>query len=57
MNVVENRRAYARQIEIGEGVGGRFEVLSGIKEGEQVVVRGNERLKDGKRVRIDGVSN
>jgi len=55
--VVENRRAYARQIEIGEGVGGRFEVLSGLKEGEQVVVRGNERLKDGKRVRIDGVSN
>ncbi|MEE8222928.1 MAG: efflux RND transporter periplasmic adaptor subunit [Alphaproteobacteria bacterium] len=55
--VVEDRRAYARQIEIGDGIGGRFEVLSGLKEGEQVVVRGNERLKDGKRVRVDGASN
>ncbi len=55
--VIEKRRAYARQIEIGEGVGGRFEVLSGLKEGEQVVVRGNERLKDGKRIRINGASN
>jgi len=55
--VIRDRRAYARQIKIGEGVGGRFEVLSGLKEGEQVVIRGNERLRDGKRVRINEVSN
>ena len=55
--VVENRRAYARQIKIGDGIGGRFEVLRGLKEGELVVTRGNERLKDGKRVRVDGISN
>lgn len=55
--VIRNRRAYARQIEIGDGIGGRFVVLSGLKEGEQVVVLGNERLKDGKRVRISGVSD
>jgi RND family efflux transporter MFP subunit len=55
--VIRDGRAYARQVKIGEGVGGRFEVLSGLKEGEQVVIRGNERLKDGKRVRINGVSN
>jgi RND family efflux transporter MFP subunit len=55
--VIRDRRAYARQVRIGEGVGGRFEVLSGLKEGEQVVIRGNERLKDGRRVRTNGVSN
>jgi len=55
--VIEDERAQARQIKIGEGVGGRFEVLSGIKEGDLVVIRGNETLKDGRRVRIDGVTN
>lgn len=55
--VVEDRRAHARQVRIGEGVGGRFVVLAGLKEGDLVVIRGNERLKDRRRVRIDGVSN
>ncbi len=55
--VVEEDRVRARQITIGEGVGGRFEVLSGLKEGDLVVIRGNERLKDGRRVRINGVTN
>lgn len=55
--VVDDGRARARQISIGEGIGGRFEVLSGVKEGDMVVIRGNERLKDGRRVRIDGVTN
>jgi RND family efflux transporter MFP subunit len=55
--VIENRRAHARQIEIGDGVGGRFEVKSGLKEGELVVTRGNERLRDGKRVRVNGATN
>ena len=55
--VVEDGRAHARQVAIGEGVGNRFEVISGLKEGDRVVIRGNERLKDRRRVRIDGVSN
>lgn len=55
--VVDDGRAKARQIGIGEGVGGRFEVLSGLKEGDMVVVRGNERLKDGRRVRVNGAIN
>jgi multidrug efflux pump subunit AcrA (membrane-fusion protein) len=50
--VVEDGRAYARKVTIGEGVGNRFEILSGLKEGDVVVTRGNERLKDGKRVKI-----
>lgn len=55
--VVEEGRARARKISIGEGVGGRFEVLSGLKEGDMVVIRGNERLKDGRRVRVAGAPN
>jgi RND family efflux transporter MFP subunit len=54
--VVEKRRARARKVHLGEAVGGRFEVLSGLEAGEMVVVRGNERLRDGKRVRIDGAA-
>ncbi len=54
--VVEKGRARASKVHLGEGVGGRFEVLSGLEVGEKVVVRGNERLRDGKRVRINGAS-
>lgn len=52
--VVEKDRARARKIVIGEAVGGRFEIRSGLEPGEIVVVRGNERLRDGTRVRFDG---
>jgi RND family efflux transporter MFP subunit len=55
--VVEEGRAQARQIKIGEGVGGRFEVLAGVKEGDLVVIRGNETLKDRRRVQIDGATH
>jgi RND family efflux transporter MFP subunit len=50
--VVEDGRAQARVIKIGDAVGPRFEVLEGLKDGEDVVVRGNERLRDGRRVRV-----
>lgn len=51
--VVVKRRVQARRIQIGESVGGRFEVLSGLEPGEVVVIRGNERLRDGRRIRIE----
>ena len=54
--VVVDEMAEARTIELGEAVGGRFEALSGLTAGELVVVRGNERLQAGDRVRIDGAS-
>jgi multidrug efflux pump subunit AcrA (membrane-fusion protein) len=41
---------------LGEAVGGRFEVLSGLKPGERVVVRGNERLRPGQKVKISKTS-
>lgn len=52
--VVEDGRAHSRVVRIGEAVGRRFEVLDGLKEGDKVVVRGNERLRDGGRVRVGG---
>ncbi|MDU8945233.1 efflux RND transporter periplasmic adaptor subunit [Ovoidimarina sediminis] len=39
--------AEPRPIEIGAAIGAYFEVLSGLTAGDQVVVRGNERLRPG----------
>ena len=35
-----------------EAADGMVEVLDGLKPGEMVVIRGNERLRPGQRVRI-----
>ena len=48
--------AEPREITLGEAVGSRYEVLTGLEEGDMVVVRGNERLRPGDKVRIDGAS-
>ncbi len=42
--------AQIRPVELGEAVGARFVVLDGLAPGEQVVVRGNERLRPGQEV-------
>ena len=44
--------AQMRSVVLGEALGSRFEVMSGLKEGEVVVIRGNERLQPGTKVRI-----
>lgn len=41
-----------RRVDIGLAFDGLVQVLSGLKEGEQVVVRGNESLREGQTVRI-----
>ncbi|MGI9386153.1 MAG: efflux RND transporter periplasmic adaptor subunit, partial [Methyloligellaceae bacterium] len=51
--VIRNNSAELRTITIGESVGNRFEVLSGLKAGEQVVIRGNERLLPGAKVQVE----
>jgi RND family efflux transporter MFP subunit len=38
-------KAEPRTVDIGASYGGSFEVLSGLDEGDEVVVRGNERLR------------
>ena len=52
--VVLDGQAQPRPITLGEAVGNRYEVLQGLSAGEQTVVRGNERLRPGASVRIDG---
>lgn len=39
-------------VKLGAAVDGKLEVLSGLKAGERVVVRGNERVRPGQTVRI-----
>lgn len=42
-----------REVKLGEAIGVRFEVLEGLREGDLVVVRGNERLMPGQKVRYE----
>ena len=48
--VVEDGTAQPRTVEICLAAGDRFELLSGLSEGDVVVVRGNERLRPGQPV-------
>jgi membrane fusion protein (multidrug efflux system) len=41
-----------RRIQIGLAFDGMVQVLSGLKEGDRVVVRGNESLREGQTVRL-----
>lgn len=50
--VIESGQAKIRPVKLGEAVGSRFEVVSGLKPGEKVVIRGNERLRPNSRVRV-----
>jgi multidrug efflux pump subunit AcrA (membrane-fusion protein) len=45
--------AVERRVKLGRG-GSRVEVLEGLEQGERVIVRGNERLRDGQAVRVTG---
>ncbi|MEM1430951.1 MAG: efflux RND transporter periplasmic adaptor subunit [Pseudomonadota bacterium] len=45
--VAAEGKAEPRSVEIGQALGDRFEVISGLSPGDAVVVRGNERLRPG----------
>ncbi len=49
--VVQDGKAAVRPVQTGPAIGNRFEVVAGLKPGEVVVVRGNERLRPGQPVR------
>ena len=40
------------QVQVGEAFGNKFEVVEGLRAGQQVVVRGNEALRPNQRVRV-----
>ncbi len=50
--IVRNNRAFPRDIEIGEAVGNRYIVLSGLEPGNVVVTHGNETLPPASRVEV-----
>jgi len=52
--IVEGGKVFKRKIKIGSLLGRFFEIKSGLKEGEIVVVFGYENLKQGDEVRIKG---
>lgn len=49
--VVVDNKAEPRPVQLGQAVRDRIEITSGLKAGENVVVRGNERLRPGQSVR------
>ena len=49
--IVEEEKAIIKPLKLGDGVGNRFIVLGGIEEGDTVVIKGNERLRPGQKVK------
>lgn len=54
--VVKDNKAMPRPVQLGQAVQDRIEVTKGVTAGEQVVVRGNERLRPGQAVRPQQVN-
>lgn len=52
--VVENNVARQRKVKVGLAGSGLIQIVSGLKEGETVVVKGNRLLVDGARVKVEG---
>ncbi len=50
--VIEDDTAMQRTIEIGQAFGSRYEVISGLTEGDMTVIRGNERLTPNQKVQM-----
>lgn len=50
--VVRNGAAAPVPVTVGDGVGNRFVVMSGLSAGDKVVVQGNEGLRPGQRLNI-----
>ena len=43
----ENNKVVVRNVKLGSRQDGYFEVTDGVKEGDSVVIMGQQRLKDG----------
>jgi membrane fusion protein (multidrug efflux system) len=50
--VVEDGRATRREVRIGRRQPGRVEVVAGLKEGEQVIVEGTQKVREGASVQV-----
>ena len=52
--VFQNGRVRPTRVEIGEAFANKFEIISGLRPGMKIVVRGNELLRPGQPVRVAG---
>ena len=50
--VVEDGKAVMKVVTLGRHFEGKYEILSGLEEGDQVIVKGNSALKAGQEVQI-----
>jgi membrane fusion protein (multidrug efflux system) len=50
--VAEDGKAVRRDLTLGEEIDGRVHILSGLKPGDQLIVAGQEKLKDGAMVKV-----
>ena len=50
--IVKEKKVEIRPLRLGEAVGNRFIVLSGVKENDLAVIKGNERLRPGQSVSV-----
>ncbi|MGA2672243.1 MAG: efflux RND transporter periplasmic adaptor subunit [Terracidiphilus sp.] len=50
----ERKRVYARRVEVGAPLGSEVEILSGLNADEQVVVAGQQNVREGSPVRVMG---
>ncbi len=50
--IVSGNNAKMKSVQLGRGIGNKYQVVDGLKAGDMVVVRGNERLGAGGRVKI-----
>jgi multidrug efflux pump subunit AcrA (membrane-fusion protein) len=50
----DRNRVYARRIEVGLPIGGEVQIRSGLKGDEQIVVAGQQKLREGTLVQIAG---
>ena len=49
--VTADGRAERRNVDLGDAIGGRLVVTAGLKASEMIVIRGQDRVQDGMRVR------
>ena len=50
----ERKRVYCRSVEVGQPFGKEVEILSGLRGDEQIVVAGQQKLREGSQVEIEG---
>jgi len=55
--VISGEQAFIRKITVGREVGENIEVLSGLKEGDEIVTSGQINLVDGSKITRTGVKN